>query len=135
MIAPRKLDEQGKRVKTDNLDAGVLCCSRLSTRANPAVRVSFCVSSMGNCGASLLRSWPGEKPGHTLQPMALVHDAWLRLVDAYGNAHFESRAHFFSVAAEARRCLLIDGARDCSQRGEGLRKIASVAHSRHACCK
>ena len=52
-----------------------------------------------------------EKPGHTLQPTALVHEAWLRLVDADGNAHFENRAHFFSVAAEAMRCILIDAAR------------------------
>ena len=52
-----------------------------------------------------------EKPGHTLQPTALVHEAWLRLVDAEGKAHFENRAHFFSVAAEAMRCILIDAAR------------------------
>jgi RNA polymerase sigma factor (TIGR02999 family) len=52
-----------------------------------------------------------EKPGHTLQATALVHEAWLRLVDADGKAQFENRAHFFSVAAEAMRCLLIDAAR------------------------
>jgi RNA polymerase sigma factor (TIGR02999 family) len=52
-----------------------------------------------------------EKPGHTLQPTALVHEAWLRLVDADGKAHFENRAHFFSLAAEAMRCILIDAAR------------------------
>ena len=52
-----------------------------------------------------------EKPGHTLQPTALVHEAWMRLVDADGQAHFENRAHFFSVAAEAMRCILIDAAR------------------------
>ena len=52
-----------------------------------------------------------EKPGHTLRPTALVHEAWLRLVDADGNACFENRAHFFSVAAEAMRCILIDDAR------------------------
>src|SRR4051812_35573591 len=44
-----------------------------------------------------------EKPGHTLQPTALVHEAWLRLVDADGRVRFENRAHFFSVAAEAMR--------------------------------
>jgi RNA polymerase sigma factor (TIGR02999 family) len=52
-----------------------------------------------------------EKPGHTLQPTALVHEAWLRLVDADGRVHFENRTHFFSVAAEAMRRLLIDAAR------------------------
>ena len=52
-----------------------------------------------------------EKPGHTLQPTALVHEAWLRLVGADGKAHFENRAHFFSIAAEAMRRILIDAAR------------------------
>ena len=52
-----------------------------------------------------------ERPGHTLQPTALVHEAWMRLVDIDGNAYFENRAHFFSVAAEAMRCILIDAAR------------------------
>ncbi|MEO7317649.1 MAG: ECF-type sigma factor, partial [Chthoniobacteraceae bacterium] len=52
-----------------------------------------------------------EQPGHTLQPTALVHEAWLHLVDADGKACFENRAHFFAVAAEAMRCILIDAAR------------------------
>jgi RNA polymerase sigma factor (TIGR02999 family) len=49
-----------------------------------------------------------EQPGQTLQPTALVHEAWLRLG---GEARFENRAHFFSAAAEAMRRILIDGAR------------------------
>lgn len=51
-----------------------------------------------------------EAPGHTLQPTALVHDAWLRIT---GNANpkFENRAHFFAAAAEAMRRILIDRAR------------------------
>ena len=48
-----------------------------------------------------------EKSGHTLQPTALVHEAWLRL----GDATFENRAHFFSAAAEAMRRILIEAAR------------------------
>lgn len=51
-----------------------------------------------------------ESPGHTLQPTALVHEAWLRLV-ASKNPKFENRAHFFSAAAEAMRRILIDRAR------------------------
>lgn len=51
-----------------------------------------------------------EQPGHTLQPTALVHEAWLRLVSA-GSPRFENRAHFFSAAAEAMRRILIDRAR------------------------
>jgi RNA polymerase sigma factor (TIGR02999 family) len=51
-----------------------------------------------------------EAPGHTLQPTALVHEAWLRLV---GNdePRWENRAHFFGAAAEAMRRILIDNAR------------------------
>lgn len=51
-----------------------------------------------------------EPPGQTLQPTALVHEAWLRLV---GSEHpnFENRAHFFSAATEAMRRILIDRAR------------------------
>jgi RNA polymerase sigma factor (TIGR02999 family) len=51
-----------------------------------------------------------EAPGHTLQPTALVHEAWLRLV---GNqdAKWQGRAHFFAAAAEAMRRILIDQAR------------------------
>jgi RNA polymerase sigma factor (TIGR02999 family) len=51
-----------------------------------------------------------EAPGHTLQPTALVHEAWLRLVGSQ-NPKFENRAHFFSAAAEAMRRILIDRAR------------------------
>ena len=51
-----------------------------------------------------------EAAGHTLQPTALVHEAWLRLV---GNEHpkFAGRGHFFAAAAEAMRRILIDRAR------------------------
>src|SRR5882762_3021195 len=51
-----------------------------------------------------------EAPGQTLQPTALVHEAWLRLVGSK-NPRFENRAHFFSAAAEAMRRILIDRAR------------------------
>src|SRR5258708_6632365 len=51
-----------------------------------------------------------EAPGQTLQPTALVHEAWLRLVGTQ-NPKFENRAHFFSAAAEAMRRILIDNAR------------------------
>ena len=51
-----------------------------------------------------------EDPGHTLQPTALVHEAWLRLVGAK-NMKFENRAQFFSAAAEAMRRILIERVR------------------------
>ena len=52
-----------------------------------------------------------EAAGHTLQPTALVHEAWLRMVDHDGQAQFANRAHFFGAAAEAMRRILIDRAR------------------------
>jgi RNA polymerase sigma factor (TIGR02999 family) len=52
-----------------------------------------------------------EKPGQTLQPTALVHEAYLRLVDTKAAAQWNSRGHFFAAAAEAMRRILIDQAR------------------------
>src|SRR5258707_11353407 len=51
-----------------------------------------------------------EAPGQTLQPTALVHEAWMRLVGTE-NPKFANRAHFFAAAAEAMRRILIDKAR------------------------
>src|SRR5712672_4607132 len=51
-----------------------------------------------------------EPPGQTLQPTALVHEAWLRLV-GNENVKWNGRAHFFGAAAEAMRRILIDRAR------------------------
>lgn len=52
-----------------------------------------------------------EKPGQTLQATALVHDAYLRLVDVEQAQHWDSRSHFFAAAAEAIRRILIENAR------------------------
>ncbi len=52
-----------------------------------------------------------EKPGQTLQATALVHDAYLRLVDVEKAQHWNSRGHFFGAAAEAMRRILVDNAR------------------------
>lgn len=52
-----------------------------------------------------------EKPGQTLQPTALVHEAYLRLVANDKSRTWKSKAHFFYSAAEAIRCILIDQAR------------------------
>ena len=51
-----------------------------------------------------------EQPGQTLQPTALVHEAWLRLAGS-SQQHWQNRAHFFAAAAEAMRRILIDNAR------------------------
>ena len=52
-----------------------------------------------------------EKPGQTLQATALVHEAYLRLVDADKAPHWNSRGHFFAAAAEAMRRILVEQAR------------------------
>ncbi len=52
-----------------------------------------------------------EKPGQTLQATALVHDAYLRLVDVATAQQWESRGHFFAAAAEAMRRILVENAR------------------------
>lgn len=52
-----------------------------------------------------------EKPGQTLQATALVHEAYLRLVDGPNDHHWNSRGHFFAAAAESMRRILVDRAR------------------------
>lgn len=59
-----------------------------------------------------------EAPGQTLQPTALVHEAWLRIFDG-GESHWQNRAHFFGAAAEAMRRILIENARKKSRLKRG----------------
>jgi RNA polymerase sigma factor (TIGR02999 family) len=66
-----------------------------------------------------------EAPGHTLNPTALVHEAYLRLVGPAGGVRFDGRGHFFAAAAEAMRRVLVDHARDRNRlkRGGGRRRV------------
>lgn len=66
----------------------------------------------------------GEPSGHTLQPTALVHEAWIRLSGSTASA-FQSRAHFFGAAAEAMRRVLIEHARrrQAAKRGAGVELV------------
>ncbi len=63
-----------------------------------------------------------EKAGQTLQPTALVHEAFMRLVGGEDRAQWDSRGHFFAAAAEAMRRILIESARrrNAEKRGGGL---------------
>lgn len=67
----------------------------------------------------------GEAPGQTLQATALVHDAYIRLVSASGEASWEGRGHFFAAAAEAMRRILVENARRRARlkRGGDLRRV------------
>jgi len=66
-----------------------------------------------------------EKPGQTLQATALVHEAYIRLVDVDKLQHWDSRGHFFAAAAEAMRRILVDNARrhHTQKRGHGYERI------------
>jgi RNA polymerase sigma factor (TIGR02999 family) len=66
-----------------------------------------------------------EAPGHTLQPTALVHEAYLRLVGATQPQQWDGRGHFFAAAAEAMRRILVDRAREkkALKRGGHLQRV------------
>jgi RNA polymerase sigma factor (TIGR02999 family) len=67
-----------------------------------------------------------EKPGQTLQATALVHEAYLRLVDSEQGQAWNSRGHFFAAAAEAMRRILVEQAR---RRGAGKRGGQAERHA------
>lgn len=66
-----------------------------------------------------------ENPGQTLQPTALVHEAYVRLVGKKKAQQWDSRGHFFAAAAEAMRRILIDNARrkQTERHGRGLERL------------
>jgi RNA polymerase sigma factor (TIGR02999 family) len=66
----------------------------------------------------------GEKPGNTMQPTALVHEVYLRLIDIK-NVDWRGRAHFFALCAQLMRYILLDSARRrmASRRGGGARPL------------
>src|SRR5262245_22498907 len=65
-----------------------------------------------------------ERPGHTLQPTALVHETYLKLVDL-DRVRWQNRAHFFAMAAQLIRRILVDHARShaAAKRGGGKRAV------------
>jgi RNA polymerase sigma factor (TIGR02999 family) len=67
----------------------------------------------------------GERPGHTLQTTELVNEAYVRLVD-WKNVRWQNRAHFFGVAAQTMRRVLVDfaRARAAVKRGGGVREVS-----------
>ncbi len=71
------------------------------------------------------RAWIGQHQGHTLQPTALLNEAYLKLAGA-GNASFQNRCHFFAVASTAMRQILVNHAlsRLAGKRGSGQIKLS-----------
>jgi RNA polymerase sigma factor (TIGR02999 family) len=75
------------------------------------------------------KQFRGERVGHPLQPTALVHEAYVRLIAADGHT-WQNRAHFFGAAAEIMRRILVDHARARSARKRGGESIAiSLDHA------
>jgi RNA polymerase sigma factor (TIGR02999 family) len=68
----------------------------------------------------------GESPDHTLQPTALVHEAWLRL--SGGEQAWENRGHFFAAAAESMRRILVDHARRKQSQKRGGKMVKEELH-------
>lgn len=64
-----------------------------------------------------------EKPGQTLQATALVHEAYVRLVDVEKAQHWDSRRHFFATAAEAMRRILVENARRKGRSRHGAGRV------------
>ena len=81
----------------------------------------FVYRELRSLAASAMRR---ERAGHTLQPTALVHEAYLRLVDQ-DQVRWKDRQHFLAIAATMMRRILVNHARDraAAKRGGGLRKV------------
>ena len=94
-------------------------------RGNPSAineLLPLVYAELRRIAARQLRS---ERVGHTLQPTALVHEVYLRLVDQR-NVDWRGRAHFFGVAAQVMRRILVDHARrhGAKKRGAGLARVS-----------
>jgi RNA polymerase sigma factor (TIGR02999 family) len=82
------------------------------------------------------RKMASERPGHTLQPTALVHEAWMRLVGDQA-FEFENTMHFYGVAAEAMRRILVESARRKKRikHGGQLERVDLTSLSCHCLCQ
>ena len=86
--------------------------------------IACCRSYTPSCAGSPRVSFVTKRAGHTLQPTALVHEAYLRLIEQR-SVDWENRAHFFGVAAQVMRRILVDHARRkaARKRGDGARRV------------
>jgi RNA polymerase sigma factor (TIGR02999 family) len=80
------------------------------TRGDPKAPEELLQYVYDELRAMAAQKMAGESPAHTLQPTALVHEAWLRLTGPH-RQQWENRAHFFGAAGEAMRRILVDHAR------------------------
>jgi len=97
----------------------VLCAIEAGDRHAPAELLPLVYDELRKLAAARLAD---ERPGQTLQPTALVHEAYVRLVGGSHSQDWNGRGHFFGAAAEAMRRILIEAARrkGRAKRGGGL---------------
>jgi len=95
-----------------------LLSSLRNAKGNPADLTPLLYAELRRLAAQKMAT---ESPGHTLQPTALVHEAWMRLA-CDGAPAWQNRAHFFGAAAEAMRRILVEHARrkQRQKRGAGV---------------
>jgi len=98
-----------------------LAAMRAGDRRAPEELLSLVYAELRRIAAAKMA---GEAAGHTLQPTALVHEAWLKLAGHHAPG-FDNRAHFFSCAAEAMRRILVESARrkQSLKRGAGAERV------------
>jgi RNA polymerase sigma factor (TIGR02999 family) len=96
----------------------------LAADGDPAARDALLVQAYDELKKLARSSMRRESPGHTLQPTALVNEAYLRLFGP--GARWENRRHFFGAAAQAMRRVLVDQARrrGAGKRGGGLERVS-----------
>ena len=114
---------------TQLLDAAAQGDARAADQVLPLV-----YDELRRLAASYLQ---GEKAGHTLQPTALVHEAYLKLVGGSASAQYDNRGQFFAAAAQAMRRILIDNARrkQRDKRGGDLKRVPLADHADPGQCE
>lgn len=100
----------------------LLIASSSGDRAGMDQLMPLVYDELRRLAQSYLRS---ERPGHTLQGTALVHEAYLRLIDQK-NVQWKNRAHFFGIASQMIRRILVDHARgrNAGKRGSGAPRLS-----------
>jgi RNA polymerase sigma-70 factor (ECF subfamily) len=114
-----------------------------SDDANPTADLTATVSGDRNAAERLMplvyselralagKYLKGERPGHTLQPTALVHEAYLRLIDI-SRVDWRGKTHFYAMAARQMRRILVDHARAAAARKRGARALKVTLDDRLA---
>jgi RNA polymerase sigma factor (TIGR02999 family) len=122
--SPRRVHEENQRLSKQPSESVTRLLIELSNGDRGAVDLLLPViyDELRKLAANYLRR---ERPDHTLQPTALVHEAYLRLVDQT-RVNWQNRAHFFGVAAQIMRRLLVDHARkhNAEKRGQDFQKLS-----------